>query len=165
MDPIAGILDSASGIARHNEKAQPVGYFLCLPRTKIPLANVYLFWYTRAAMIETLKPIPLVFWKSSAGRERCENGSTNCRARINERSDATLQRCNSAGRLACRSVGHSGGAFGEVRSSLPSKREARVLFGFHAGMLIALHAFIKKTQATAAEDLDLARQRFKEASS
>jgi phage-related protein len=47
----------------------------------------------------------------------------------------------------------------EVRSSLPSKREARVLFGFYDGMLIALHGFIKKT---APEDLELARQRLKE---
>ena len=48
----------------------------------------------------------------------------------------------------------------EVRSSLPSKREARVLFGFHDGMLIALHAFVKKTQATPEDDLKLARKRF-----
>ena len=53
----------------------------------------------------------------------------------------------------------------EVRSSLPSKREARVLIGFHDGMLIALHAFIKKTQRTAREDLALARQRMREVSS
>jgi len=32
---------------------------------------------------------------------------------------------------------------------LPSKREARVLFGFYDGVLIALHGFIKKTQKTA----------------
>jgi phage-related protein len=51
----------------------------------------------------------------------------------------------------------------EVRSSLPSKREARVLFGFHDGMLIALHAFIKKTRAAPDGDLTLARQRLKEA--
>lgn len=50
----------------------------------------------------------------------------------------------------------------EVRSSLPSKREARVLFGFHDGMLIALHAFIKKTRQTPTEDLALARQRLKD---
>jgi phage-related protein len=48
---------------------------------------------------------------------------------------------------------------------LPSKREARVLFGFHAGMLIALHAFVKKTRETPADDLTLARQRFKEVTS
>ena len=32
----------------------------------------------------------------------------------------------------------SGGLW-EVRASLPSKREARIFFGFHDGMLIALH--------------------------
>jgi phage-related protein len=46
-----------------------------------------------------------------------------------------------------------------------SKREARVSFGFHDGMLIALHAFIKKTQQASAEDLALARQRLKEVTS
>ena len=165
MDPIAGILDSASGIARHNEKAQPVGYFLCLPRTKIPLANVYLFWYTRAAMIETLKPIPLVFWKSSAGREPVRewlNELPREDQRKIGRDIAKVQFGWPVGLPLCRPLGRG---LWEVRSSLPSKREARVLFGFYAGMLIALHAFIKKTQATAAEDLDLARQRFKEASS
>jgi phage-related protein len=50
----------------------------------------------------------------------------------------------------------------EVRSSLPTKREARIFFGFHDGMLIAVHAMIKKAQKTPAEDLALARQRFKE---
>jgi phage-related protein len=50
----------------------------------------------------------------------------------------------------------------EVRASLPSKCEARIFFGFHDGMLIAVHAMIKKTQKTPAEDLGLARQRFKE---
>jgi phage-related protein len=55
----------------------------------------------------------------------------------------------------------SGGLW-EVRSSLPSQREARVLFGFYGGVLVALHAFVKKTQRTPPEDLALARQRLKE---
>jgi phage-related protein len=55
----------------------------------------------------------------------------------------------------------SGGLW-EVRASLPSKREARVFFGFHDGMLIALHTMIKKTQKTPMEDLTLARLRFKD---
>ena len=53
----------------------------------------------------------------------------------------------------------------EVRSSLASKREARVLFGFHEGMLVALHAFIKKTRTTPDDDMALARQRLKEVTS
>jgi len=58
----------------------------------------------------------------------------------------------------------SGGLW-EVRSSLPGKREARVLFGFHDGELIALHAFIKKTQRAPPQELALARQRLKEVTS
>ncbi len=58
----------------------------------------------------------------------------------------------------------SGGLW-EIRSSLPSKREARVLFGFHDNELIALHAFIKKTQRTPPTELALARQRLKEIAS
>ncbi len=50
----------------------------------------------------------------------------------------------------------------EVRVSLPGKSEARMFFGFHEGMLIALHAMIKKTQKTPIKDLTLARQRFEE---
>lgn len=64
----------------------------------------------------------------------------------------------SLGLPLCRSL--AGGVW-EVRSSLPSKREARVLFGFHDDALIALHAFIKKTQRTPPGELALARQRLK----
>jgi phage-related protein len=60
---------------------------------------------------------------------------------------------------SCRPL--SGGLW-EVRASLPSKREARIFFGFHDGMLIALHSIIKKTQRSPPEELTLARQRFKE---
>jgi len=59
----------------------------------------------------------------------------------------------------CRSL--SGGLW-ELRSSLPSRREARVLFNFHGGILIAVHAFIKNTQKIPVEDLALARRRTKE---
>jgi phage-related protein len=55
-----------------------------------------------------------------------------------------------------------GGGLWEVRSTLRSRREARVLFGFYGGLLIALHAFINKTQKTMADDLTIARQRLKE---
>ena len=58
-----------------------------------------------------------------------------------------------------------GAGLWEVRLTLRSRREARVLFGFYDGMLVALHAFIKKTQKTAPEDLAIARQRLKEMSS
>ena len=37
-----------------------------------------------------------------------------------------------------------------------------MFFGFHDGMLVAVHAMMKKTQKTPTEDLALARQRLKE---
>lgn len=54
-----------------------------------------------------------------------------------------------------------GGGLSEVRSSLPSKREARLFFAFDGRRqcLIVLHAFIKTTRATPKADLDLAKKR------
>ena len=54
------------------------------------------------------------------------------------------------------------GGLWEVRSSLPSRREARVLFGFPGETMVALHAFIKKSQVTPRQVLAIARQRMKE---
>ena len=51
------------------------------------------------------------------------------------------------------------GGVWEVRSALPSRRIARVLFGVEAGLMIILHGFVKKTQATPDGDLRLARKR------
>ena len=47
----------------------------------------------------------------------------------------------------------------EVRSDLPSRRTARVIFCIVAGQMILLHGFIKKTQQTPKRDLDIARVR------
>lgn len=52
----------------------------------------------------------------------------------------------------------------EVRSTLPSKKIARLLLCFDHQMLIVLHGFIKKTQKTPNEELALAKRRLKEIS-
>jgi phage-related protein len=116
-------------------------------------------------MAETLKPIPLAFWRTSAGREPVRdwlNELPREDKRTIGRDIAQVQFGWPVGLPLCRSLA---GGLWEVRSSLPSKREARVFFGFHEGMLIALHAIIKKTQKTAAEDLALARKRLKDVQS
>jgi len=59
----------------------------------------------------------------------------------------------------CRSLGKG---LWEVRSSLPSDRIARVIFCAHEGELVALHGFIKKSQKTPKDDLDVAIKRKKE---
>ncbi len=59
----------------------------------------------------------------------------------------------------CRALGKG---LWEVRSELTQGRIARVLFCAHDGRMVLLHAFIKKTQKTPANDLDLATKRKKE---
>jgi len=59
----------------------------------------------------------------------------------------------------CRSLG---GGLWEVRSRLPSRRVARILFCLHEGRIGIVHAFIKKSQKTPHDDLELARIRMKE---
>jgi phage-related protein len=116
-------------------------------------------------MPEKTTPIPLRFWKSATGREPVRewlNELPRQDQRTIGRDIAKVQFGWPVGLPLCRPL--SGGLW-EVRSSLPSKREGRVLFGFYDGMLIALHAFVKKRQKTSPEDIALARQRFKEMSS
>ena len=59
----------------------------------------------------------------------------------------------------CRAMGDG---LWEVRSDLPSKRIARVLFSIAGDRIVVLHGFIKKTQKTPEPDLTLARKRRRE---
>lgn len=54
-----------------------------------------------------------------------------------------------------------GGGLHEVRSDLGGKRIARVIFVVEGDAAVLLHSFIKKTQKTPKQDLDLARQRLR----
>ncbi|HEV8553104.1 MAG TPA: type II toxin-antitoxin system RelE/ParE family toxin [Casimicrobiaceae bacterium] len=58
-------------------------------------------------------------------------------------------------------VDHLRGAVWEVRSSL-GNRIARTLFAVAGGQMVLLHGFIKKTQQTPNEEIELAEKRFKE---
>jgi len=59
----------------------------------------------------------------------------------------------------CRSLGNG---LWEVRSDLDSNRIARVIFCMGDGHMILLHGFIKKTQKTLQQDIDLALKRKRE---
>jgi len=68
-----------------------------------------------------------------------------------------------AGQSVCRFAGPSHPARGwEIRSSLPGRRIARILFCNHEGSLLLLHGLIKKTQKTPDSDLHLATTRMKQ---
>ena len=113
-------------------------------------------------MAPALKPIPLRFWRAASGREPVREWLGEFpldERKLIGRDMAKVQYGWPVGLPLCRPLGEG---LWEVRSSLPSRREARVLFGFHQETLIALHGFIKKTQKTPPEDLALARHRLKE---
>jgi phage-related protein len=113
-------------------------------------------------MPESLKPIPVAFWRSATGREPVREWLKELSREDKQtigRDIAKVQFGWPIGLPLCRPL--SGGLW-EVRSTLASRREARVFFGFQEGMLIALHAIIKKTRKAPAEDLTLARQRLRD---
>jgi phage-related protein len=58
-------------------------------------------------------------------------------------------------------VDHLRGAIWEIRSSL-GNRIARTLFAVEGNRMILLHGFIKKTQRTSSDDIELAEKRLKE---
>lgn len=72
---------------------------------------------------------------------------------------ATVEYGWPVGMPTCRSLGDG---LWEVGSSLPSRREARVIFVVMEKQMILLHGFIKKVQKTPKADLDLALKRVKE---
>ena len=113
-------------------------------------------------MIDKPKPIPLRFWRSSQEREPVRewlSALSSDDKRVVGRDLAIVQFGWPIGLPVCRPMG---GGLWEVRSSLPSKREARLLFCFYEGEIFALHAFIKTTQKTAYDDLHLATKRMKD---
>ena len=115
-------------------------------------------------MIEKLQAIPLRFWRSAQGREPVREWLSNLSVedkRVIGRDLATVQFGWPVGLPVCRPMG---AGLWEVRSSLPSKREARLLFCFFDGEIFALHAFIKTTPKTPQYDLQLGAKRMKDIS-
>jgi phage-related protein len=136
---------------------------------------VYRPWYTycvgkkpkSAARIDTQsealerqgKRVPAIFFRTEAGGEPVRDWlkglpSPEDRKRIGE-DVKTVEFGWPVGMPICRPLG--GGIY-EVRTSLAQNRIARVLFYIDKkGRMVLLHGFIKKTQRTRDEDLELAR--------
>jgi phage-related protein len=103
----------------------------------------------------------VVFYKTKAGNEVVLNFirglPANDKKTIGE-DLATLQHGYPLGMPMCR---HLVGDLWELRSSMPSKREARLIYFYHSASsnIVVVHGFIKKTQKTPANDIDLAQKR------
>jgi phage-related protein len=106
----------------------------------------------------------VLFYKTNAGNEVVldwlRSLDADDRKRIGE-DLRVVQLGFPMGKPLCDSLG---GGLWEVRSSLPSRREARLLF-FHSRAkraLVVVHGFIKKTRTAPAGDIELARRRRRE---
>lgn len=106
--------------------------------------------------------IPLVFYRTEAGGEPVREWLVGLEAEERRSICRDLMRAQwrwPVGMPLCRPMG---GGLWEVRTGLATGRQARVLLCVHGGHLVALHGFIKKSRATPAEDLAIARARQKE---
>lgn len=108
--------------------------------------------------------VQIRFYNTSSGREvvlEFIRGLSPADRRVIGEDLKTVELKFPIGPPLCKNVGNG---LWEVRSSLPSKREARLIF-FHAsaqGALVVVHAFIKKSRKTPDEDLKLASARRRE---
>lgn len=110
-------------------------------------------------MADDLKRLPAVFYRAAGGGEPV-------RLWLKELSDADRRALGydiglvefgwPIGMPLCRPLG---GGLWEIRSSLLGNRIARVIFCTAHDRMVLLHGFIKKTERTPRQDLDLARRR------
>ena len=155
-----------------NPKADTTHYPLPI---KYLFAHMYRTWYTvlvgknpksltgvgtqPEALERQGKRVPAIFFRTEAGGEPVRDWlkglpSSEDRKRIGE-DIKTVEFGWPIGMPVCRPLGD--GIY-EVRTSLAQNRIARVLFYIdNKGRMVLLHGFIKKTQKTPAEDLELAR--------
>jgi phage-related protein len=106
--------------------------------------------------------VPLIFYRTAAGSEPVREWLKGLGEAERNAIGRDLLRAQwrwPVGMPLCRSMGNG---LWEVRTDLPTKRTARVLFCLYREHLVALHGFIKKTRATPNEDLAAARKRKRE---
>ena len=106
--------------------------------------------------------IPAVFYRTAAGTEVVLDWLRDLDEADRQAIDQDLMRVQyrwPVGMPLCRSLGEG---LWEMRTGLPSRRIARMLFSLREGRILILHGFIKKSQKTPSDDLALARRRDRE---
>ena len=109
--------------------------------------------------MEPTKKLPARFYRTTQGNEPVREWLKSLTPAERQVLGKDMQKVEFGwplGLPVCRSLGSG---LWEVRSDLPSRRTARVIFCIVAGQMILLHGFIKKTPQTPRRDLDLAQAR------
>ena len=121
----------------------------------------YISWLMRRRSMLSAK-IPLVFFATNTGNEPVRDWLKELPDPDRQAIGQDLMRAQwrwPVGMPLCRNLGKG---LWEIRTTLASNRIARVIFCAHEGELVALHGFIKKTQKTSQNAMDLAAKRKKE---
>jgi phage-related protein len=112
-------------------------------------------------MEKALKRLPARFYRLDSGREPVREwlkGLDETDRRIIGEDIKDVEFAWPIGMPLVRSLGRD---LWEVRSSLPHGRIARVIFCVEPDCMVLLHGFMKKTQKTPKQDIDLALKRKK----
>jgi phage-related protein len=113
-------------------------------------------------MVDRSKKFPARFYISAAGRNPVREWILELPSEDRGTVGKDIQKAEFGwpiGRPHCAPLGHG---LWEVRSNLDSNRIARVIFCMSDGHMILLHGFIKKTQNTPQQDIELALKRKRE---
>jgi phage-related protein len=113
-------------------------------------------------MERSARKIELVFYRTLAGNKPVRDWLSGLPIAHRGIVGQDLQRVQYRWPVGMPLIRLMGKGLFEVRTDLPDKTIARVLFCFHDGELYALHGFIKKSRKTPEPDLKLARERRKE---
>jgi phage-related protein len=106
--------------------------------------------------------LPVFFYRTKAGTEPVRDWLRTLPGADRRAIGFDLGRVQTGwpiGMPLCRSLGLR---LWELRSRLPSRRIARLIFFIEDGEIYVVHGFIKKTQKTPTEDIALALKRVKE---
>ena len=113
-------------------------------------------------MTDGPRKMPVIFYRTRSGNEVVRDWLRSQDEKDRNAIGQDLMRVQyrwPVGMPLCRSLGEG---LWEVRSNLPSRTIARMLFCIKDNKILVLHGFIKKTQKTPEADLALARRRKKE---
>lgn len=114
-------------------------------------------------MMEERKRLPAAFFQTASGNEPVREWLKSLPVDDRKAIGDDIRDCEFAwpiGMPLCKSLTGRAGLW-EIRSTLPSRRIARVLFCVHKGKMVLLHGFIKKTQKTPEREIDTAAARQK----
>ena len=113
-------------------------------------------------MIDRSKKLPAFFYETSSGNQPVRDWILELSPEDRKLAGRDIRKVEFGwpiGMPYCRSLGNS---LWEVRSGLTDGKIGRVIFCVAQGRMVLLHGFLKKTQKTPTQDLNLALKRMKE---